>query len=177
MDNKTLLNAFFLESLDAGADKLPENLASYKELLARLDLLDWFLKNIYIAAGMMEMKKSPAWNKPNPFHANSKTTCNGIKIIDEDYDKYCDIARSIKNNGYVVDLILNTYATAEIKVAYICDRKACKICDYPNCKYTSNIKHAKYFNLDYSQYIEEDKFDKMLEILRGSKKENENEEE
>lgn len=172
MDNKTLLNAFFLESLDAGTDKLPEKLASYKELLARLDLLDWFLKNIYIAVGMMEMKKSPA--NYNPFRTKF---CNGIKIMDEDYDKYCDIARSIKNNGYVVDDVINSYTKAEIKVAYICDRKACKICNYPNCKHTSDIKHAKYFNLDFSQYIEEDKLDKILEILKGSKKENENEEE
>ena len=165
MDNKTLLNAFFLESLDAGVDKSPEQLVSYNELLARLDLLEWFLKNIYIAQGMMEMKKSPAWNKPNPFHANSKTTCNGIKIIDKDYDKYCDIARSIKNKGYVDNSIIDLYKKAIIKVAYICDRKACKDCSYPSCKYTTDIKHAKYFNLSFAHYEEDDKLNKILEKL------------
>lgn len=162
MDNKTLLNAFFLESLDAGVDKSPEQLASYNELLARLDLLEWFLKNIYIAPGMMEMKKCAPHNVPNPFRASY---CNGIKIIDKDYDKYCDIARSIKNKGYVDNSIIDLYKKAIIKVAYICDRKACKNCSYPSCKYTTDIKHAKNFNLSFAHYEEDDKLNKILERL------------
>lgn len=31
-------------------------------------------------------------------------------------------------------------------VFYVCDRKACKTCN-PDCKYTSNIEHAKNFTL------------------------------
>ena len=168
MDNNTLLNAFYLESLDAGTDKLPEKLASYKELLARLDLLDWFLKNIYIAPGMMEMKKCAPHNVPNPFRA---TYCNAIKIVDEEYDKYCDIARSIKNLGFVSDEILDTLKEKmPNKIAYLCDRKQCKGCSYPNCKHTLDIKHAKNFLLGFSTYYEKEekkKLDEILEILKG----------
>ena len=33
------------------------------------------------------------------------------------------------------------------EVAYLCDRKACKNCAYPNCKHTTDIRHAKNFEV------------------------------
>lgn len=64
-----------------------------KDIINRLNLLDWFLKNIYVASGMMEMKKCAPHNVPNPFRA---TYCNGIKIVDNEFDKYCNLAREYK---------------------------------------------------------------------------------
>lgn len=29
--------------------------------------------------------------------------------------------------------------------AYLCDRKKCRNCSYPECKYTEDITHAKNF--------------------------------
>lgn len=65
-----------------------------KDIINRLDLLDWFLKNIYIASGMMEMKKCAPHNFPNPFRV---TYCNGIKIVDDEFDKWCTLARRYLN--------------------------------------------------------------------------------
>lgn len=33
------------------------------------------------------------------------------------------------------------------KIAFICDRRACDTCSYPNCKHTTDIKHAENFVL------------------------------
>lgn len=49
----------------------------------------------------------------------------------------------------------------DVKVAYICDRFACKDCSYPTCSHTTNIVHAKNFkalgcdNNIESRYFEE----------------------
>lgn len=32
-----------------------------------------------------------------------------------------------------------------IRAIYMCDRKMCEDCSYPNCAHTSDIKHAKNF--------------------------------
>lgn len=63
-----------------------------KDIIDRLNLLDWFLENIYIASGMMEMKKCPPDN--TPFRGDY---CNGIQIVDKDFDKWCTLARRFLN--------------------------------------------------------------------------------
>lgn len=35
----------------------------------------------------------------------------------------------------------------ETLIGFICDRRACDTCSYPNCKYTTDIKHAENFVL------------------------------
>jgi hypothetical protein len=35
--------------------------------------------------------------------------------------------------------------TKKPQVAYICDRKECNVCSYPECKHTTDIKHAVNF--------------------------------
>lgn len=42
----------------------------------------------------------------------------------------------------------------EKKVAYVCDRKQCKNCSYPECKHTTNIKHANNFVKQCNVYME-----------------------
>ena len=42
----------------------------------------------------------------------------------------------------------------ENKVAYVCDRKQCENCSYPDCKHTTNIKHAKNFVKQCNVYME-----------------------
>lgn len=42
------------------------------------------------------------------------------------------------------------------KIAYICDRHECEICDNPECRHTFNIEHAVNFKkFDPDHYIEE----------------------
>lgn len=56
----------------------------------------------------------------------------------------------------------------EFKVIYLCDRKQCKQCSYPNCKHTTDIKHAKNFNIEY---LTENYFEKENEDLTNEIKE------
>lgn len=32
-------------------------------------------------------------------------------------------------------------------ILYLCDRRACDNCSYPECRYTSDIRHAENFNV------------------------------
>lgn len=42
----------------------------------------------------------------------------------------------------------NGDASKTRKVAYICDRRACGHCSFPECKYTTDIEHAINFDSD-----------------------------
>lgn len=47
------------------------------------------------------------------------------------------------------------------QVAFLCDCKACKNCSYPNCRHTTDIRHAKNFevggNGDYWEVDDDDR--------------------
>lgn len=43
------------------------------------------------------------------------------------------------------DVDEDVYDPSDCKIFYICDRKACKKCAYPECKHTTNIYHARNF--------------------------------
>lgn len=51
--------------------------------------------------------------------------------------------------------------------AYLCDRKKCEDCSYPDCKHTTDITHAK--NPHANNFIE---LEKGMFIERVSKNEN-----
>lgn len=40
-------------------------------------------------------------------------------------------------------------------VLYLCDRKACAVCNNPDCQHTSNIDHAKNFEHVHGSYWRE----------------------
>lgn len=41
------------------------------------------------------------------------------------------------------------------KILYLCDRRKCKLCTYPECKHTSDPLHAKNFYIEYDTLVEE----------------------
>lgn len=42
-----------------------------------------------------------------------------------------------------------------MSIFYICDRRACSICNYPMCQHTENIEHAEHFRKDFGHWVEE----------------------
>ena len=59
---------------------------------------------------------------------------------------------------------------SEKKVLYLCDRKACDKCSYPDCKLTYDINHAKNFLKDELGNFQESD-DIIVERLMKSLKE------
>lgn len=55
--------------------------------------------------------------------------------------------------------------TIEPKVAYLCDRLACKECHYPECKHTFDISHAKNFDLQVAAYFEREEDDEIVRLF------------
>ena len=46
--------------------------------------------------------------------------------------------------------------TEPAKILYICDRRACHNCSYPNCAHTSDINHAVNFKCENGYFVEKD---------------------
>lgn len=40
------------------------------------------------------------------------------------------------------------------KILYLCDRRKCKMCSYPECKHTSDPLHAKNFYIEHDALVE-----------------------
>lgn len=85
---------------------------------------------------------------------SKKTTCVGFPYSCEACWSTADIY-----NHY--PLYIDT--PAKPRVAYLCDRRQCPNCSYPECKHTTDISHAVNFTVMRS---DGEHFDKYLEMER-----------
>lgn len=72
-----------------------------------------------------------------------------IAMFDMKDPKTGEYARDIRDADTLVEqLKKNADNPAGNLTMYKCDRRACKTCSYPKCKYTSDIRHAERFKLN-----------------------------
>lgn len=53
-------------------------------------------------------------------------------------------------------------------ILYLCDRRACNSCRYPNCQHTRDIRHAKNFSVIDSDIAPRDIKDKCIFVEQES---------
>ena len=69
--------------------------------------------------------------------------------------EYNRIREHLEKNSTDPDADVPQEDKTNVGILYICDRRACEICD-PNCRMTKDIRHAKNFELMGNRFVEKD---------------------
>ena len=118
---------------------------------------------------MMEPEKKPIdWPKEfvRSMIRSQKNKCDHLDLFICPYTHHPDPSVCINCLSYFVKRITASQSEADQhsvatieekpKIAYICDRRACETCSYPNCIHTFDISHAADFTKDGAgNFIEE----------------------